>query len=615
MNSVRPRFGAQEFVEGFKALHQVIGPKGGRSLSLLTLLLIVTSIVETVGVGVVVPFVAIATNPRMIETSHLLRGLPKAFGFTEGRNFVVAIGAIAFVTILAGNGLRAASTWASHKVSQELGHRLSESLLGAYLSRPYAYFLGRNSASLGNTLLHEVHQVVNSVIFPILLMASRLVTAILIVAMLVVASPIVTAAAVLSLGGGFYLIYRTSKRLQVSLGKDYAHDNAQRYLVASEIFSGIKEIKVGNLEKRSLARYAEPSARYASGLALSMTLSQAPRFVVEAIAFGAVVAFITGMLMSGQSVIALMPMITLYVFAGYRLLPAAQEIYSSVTRIRFAWPSYVTVMSELVHRPNQEEAFPNQVVPEPLAFTDALVFENLSFTYEGAGAPILTDVTLRIPSGAKVGIVGPTGAGKSTLVDLMMGLLEPCAGDIKVDGVSLRGAGARKAWQAIVGYVPQHVFLADDTIAANIAFGAELENVDMDRVVGAARTAQLADFVEAELPDGYATRTGERGVKLSGGQRQRLGLARALYKQPRVLVLDEATSALDNETEGKVVKALEKMGQGVTVIAIAHRLSTLANCDFILEVARGGVTVRQTTDLTALNNDSLTSNSTSMAAI
>lgn len=278
-----------------------------------------------------------------------------------------------------------------------------------------------------------------------------------------------------------------------------------------------------------------------------------------------------------------LPIITLYAFAGYRLLPALQQIYSSFTQLRFVGPAVDALHKDLsgVQAPIHE---PDQLAPLPLK--EAIKFTQVSYCYPNAACPVLKGLNLTIPARSKVGFVGSTGSGKTTAVDLILGLLEPQEGDLKVDEQPITAANSRR-WQRSIGYVPQHIYLADDSVIANIAFGLVAEDVDHQAVERAAKIANLHEFVMNDLPQGYATEIGERGVRLSGGQRQRIGIARALYHNPQVLILDEATSALDNLTEQAVMEAVNNLGHHITTILVAHRLSTVKACDIIFLLEKG----------------------------
>lgn len=567
-------------------LKYILPPREKRGALRLLILMVLVSIVESLGVSSIMPFVAIVANPTMLQGEGPLAVFYGWTGVADTNTFLRLLGVGVLLVIVLGNLLRGVATWQTHSYTQLCGHAIAVRLFRSYLSRSYEYFISKHSSSLGKNLLHEVHQVVNGVLFPLMSALSRVITAALLMALLLIVDPLMTVIAMGSIGGSYVLIYLFSRRLQLRLGEKSVAANNSRYYVASEIFSGVKDVKLKGLEDVSIERYMDPSLAYARGLALSMTISQTPRFLLEAMALGGVLSMLMYLLTVQGDIATVLPVVSLYVFAGYRLLPALQEIFYSVTRLRFSLPSLDLLFRDLVTAPTAQPRHPTVI---PLPFECSIRLENITYKYPQSDRAVLDNVFIEIPRGARVAFVGPTGSGKSTTVDLILGLLRPSSGRIFIDDTPLSSDETLRRWQSVIGYVPQHIFLADDTIAANIAFGQRRDEIDHAAVESAAHMAQLHSFIENDLPEGYRTRVGERGVRLSGGQRQRLGLARALYGNPSVLVLDEATSALDNETETQVMKALQSIGREVTIIAIAHRLSTVSQSDIIFRMEDGRV--------------------------
>ena len=362
-----------------------------------------------------------------------------------------------------------------------------------------------------------------------------------------------------------------------------------RYRTASEALGGIKVVKLLNRETDYRDRFSVVARDFALAQASSNSLGQLPRYGIEAVAFGGIILLALGLLLqyrnSTDGALAhVLPLLGFYAFAGYRILPAVQGIYQALTQMRYGVNSLEAVSADLALARGAPELSATNAAP--LSFTREVALRSLSFRYPRAGTPSLDAVSLTVPAGSTLGIVGTTGAGKTTLVDLFLGLLTPDQGEIVVDGVAVTAANMR-AWQADLGYVPQDIFLIDASVTANIALGVPPEQVDQARVRDAARMAQILDFIETSLPDGFASTVGERGVRLSGGQRQRIGIARALYTNPGIIVFDEATSALDNLTEQEVVKAIGSLSGTKTILLIAHRISTVRNCDQILVLDRG----------------------------
>jgi ABC-type multidrug transport system fused ATPase/permease subunit len=364
--------------------------------------------------------------------------------------------------------------------------------------------------------------------------------------------------------------------------------NEQRFRIAGEAFGGIKELKVLGRERAFLKRFERPSWSFCRATASNQVVASLPRYALETIAFSSVLLIILYLLRTSAGINELLPMISLYVFAGYRLMPSLNELFTTAIQIRFSRAALDDLHRDLMdwsHESDQGSALKESRSRATLALRDRITLKDVSYTYPNANIASLEGIDLTIGKHAVVGIVGETGAGKTTLVDVILGLLEPTGGIIEVDGIVL-SRDSQEAWRRSCGYIPQEIFLTDDSIRANIALGIADASIDEDAVIRAATWAQIHDFVST-LPDGYGTEVGERGVRLSGGQRQRIGIARALYHDPDLLVLDEATSSLDGATEAAVMEMIHNIGRKKTLILIAHRLSTVRACDMVYLLRQG----------------------------
>jgi ABC-type bacteriocin/lantibiotic exporter with double-glycine peptidase domain len=543
----------------------------------------VTALLETIGVASIVPFMMVVANPKVLHEQGWLGDLYAYSGMQSDNRFLVLLGLAVFAVMLVSNVVKALTTWFTQRFTYRVGHNISLELYRSYLDRPYEYFLSRHTSDLGKNVLSEVDQVLVGVIQPGVVAISRTFVATLICLLLLITNPLLALVVVVVLGGAYALLYTAIRTHLSRIGTDRVAANRERYHVASESFSGIKEVKLKSLEDAYGRRFLSPSERYAVHQAASQSIAALPRYGMEVIAFGGILTIVIYLLAVEKGVQHALPLIALYAFAGYRIMPTLQEIFASVARIRFSMPALDVLYKDIqnIAPPERRERH-----PAPLPFTSSIRMDRVTFSYPSSVKPVLRDISIEIRRGTRVGFVGPTGSGKSTAVDLILGLLRPTEGQVLVDGEPLASSETIRRWQSLVGYVPQHIFLADDTVAANIAFGEEL---DGEKVEKAARMAQLHDFIVAELPQGYDTRIGERGIRLSGGQRQRLGLARALYGNPSVLVLDEATSALDTATEDAVMSALDGLDSGCTIIIIAHRLSTIRKCDVNFKFENGAL--------------------------
>jgi ABC-type bacteriocin/lantibiotic exporter with double-glycine peptidase domain len=388
-------------------------------------------------------------------------------------------------------------------------------------------------------------------------------------------------------GVSYFLLFKILQQRNRNVHATIAERRASALRLASEALSGVKELKVLGSEQSSIEMYSVPAAAVARADARHQVLATLPKYMLESIGFVGIVLIVLLLLMRGEAQMTAVPLVAVYAFAGYRLMPALQHLYTNIHFIQYHAPSLKMIVEALrAAKPASRPADAAQRAT-PLALEQAIEIENLSFRYPSAPSDVLDNISLRIKAKSVVGIVGSTGSGKSTLLDIILGLLEPSAGRLVIDGVTLDEKLVRR-WQAGLGYVPQQIFLTDGTIAENIALGVAPSEIDLARIQSVAKAAHVDEFVE-QLTDRYNSRIGERGVRLSGGQRQRIGIARALYRNPGVLLFDEATSALDNLTEQSVMSTLRTLMGEKTIILVAHRLTTLRLCDQIILLENGRI--------------------------
>ncbi len=574
--------------------------------------MILMGIVEMVGVASVLPFMQLVADPGVLDGDGWQADLYTRFGFESPESALFAAGLVLLGIIAFNNGSNALTIWFMHRFAWGLNHRFSTRLLAGYLNQPYPFFLGRNTADLNRTLLGEVNSVVTGVVLPALQVAARSIAALLIVLLLALVNFRLAVLVALGFAGAYGLVYAFMRRSQYRLGWERFNENGRRFTIAGEALSGIKDVKALGREPEFLRRFSGPSWRFSLASAKNQSVARIPRYALETIGFGGILVIILYVLSTESDIASVLPLLSLYAFAGYRLMPALNELFSSVVTIRFNTAALDALHEDLVGTVGAVSAAgaPSGSEPsggaaaesaeesgttaaksppgaEPVGSFAGIELRDVDFRYPDARADTLAGLDLRIEANQTVGFVGMTGVGKTTLVDIVLGLLEPSGGSVVVDGEE-RGPGAMASWRKRCGYVPQDVFLSDDTITANIAFGIPSEEIDRQAVERAARTAQLHEFV-AGLEDGYDTVVGERGVRMSGGQRQRIGIARALYHDPDVLVLDEATSALDGATESAVIETINALGHRKTILVIAHRMTTVQACDVIHLMQDGGI--------------------------
>lgn len=554
-------------------LVRILRPGERRRLALLAVGLAFAALFEVVGVASVVPFLTLVGDPTAAGRVPYLAAIRAAMGLTDDRSFLMAMGGAALLAILTTSLVNAGLTFETLRFTNLTGYGLARRLLARYLDRERLFFARANSAELAKNVLSETDRLVVGVLTPATVIASRTFSALAVVGFLMAYAP--RLALILGVGfGGLYVgLYLVMRARLARLGAKAVADNEQRYRIVQETFGALTELKLYGRAETFAAGFDAPARAYARATAASLLTGQLPRFVMESLAFGGVVAVVLFALSQGLDTAGLLPLLGLFAFAGYRMLPAFQNIFLSLSLLRFYLPAVRVVVDDLA---GERMSAPR--LREKLPFRSEIRLSGISFDYE-PGRVTLDRLDLTIPAHTTIGLVGRTGAGKSTLVGLILGILTPTSGTISVDGTIL-DSRTLPAWQNRVGYVPQDVFLIDGTVTDNIALGIRPEAVDPAAIRRAAVLAGL-DAVIAALPQGYDSSVGERGIRLSGGQRQRLGIARALYHDPDVIVFDEATSALDGETEGAVMAALDALTGDRTLILIAHRLASLERADVV----------------------------------
>ena len=566
----------------------LLGPAERRRCRWLLGMLVLMAIFEVLGVASIVPFMTVLARPDVVHSNAALNGVYTMLGFRSSQSFLLFLGFAVFALLLASIAFKALATWALWRFTNTRSHAITCRLMRSYLQQPYSWYLHRHSADLVRAALADVDRAVNQFLMPLLQMVAHAAVVVLLFGLLLLVNPLIAIGAVVLLGGLYVAIYLSLRRYLSRIGAERMQSNLQRYRFAQEVFGGIKEIKAGALEAAFLQRFFRPSLEFTRADTMVQLVSQLPRFVLEAVAFGGLLLVVLHLFATSGGLAQALPTLAVYAFAGYRMIPSLQQIYANFAQVRFNLPAVDAVIADLDRHPGGELEPAPVLRPAALGMKRALALQGVQFTFPQADRATLRDINLTIPAHSTVGIVGATGAGKTTLVDVLLGLLRPQQGSVVVDGTLLDEANMA-AWQCSVGYVPQHIFLVDDSIAANIAFGIPADRIDMRAVERAAQIANLHEFVMRDVTGGYGAIVGDKGVRLSGGQRQRIGIARALYHDPDVLIFDEATSALDNVTEQVVMEAVHALGGSKTLLLIAHRLTTVRECDRIFVLERGRI--------------------------
>jgi len=548
-------------------------------------MILIMALMDTVGVASIIPFMAVLGQPDIVRTNQWLNMVYTLLEFTDPKDFLFFLGILVFVALMSSIIFKALTQCALQRFTQMRNHSLSCKLFNGYLNRPYIWFLNRHSSDLVLNMLSEVNQVINGVLMPIIQFFVHGTVALFLIIMLMLLDPILILIVALVLSGAYAFIYLVIRKYLARIGADRVLANKQRFRVVQEALGGIKEVKVFNRELSFFNRFSSPALRFASHQANSNIASIMPRYLLEIVAFGGILLIGLYLSKTNSSFNQILPILSVYAFAGYRLLPALQQVYAQVTSLRFGLPALDSVYKDILEISKNKQSIKKDGC-QPLILEHSIKLKNIYFTYPGAQMAALKNLNLTIPAKSTIGLVGTTGSGKTTVADVILYLLSPQKGQLLVDDKPITLENVQ-TWQLALGYVPQRVYLSDDTVAANIAFGISKSFVDMDAVIQAAKIANLHDFVSNELQKGYKTLVGERGIRLSGGQIQRIGIARALYHDPAVLIFDEATSALDNQTEQSVMKAIHNMDKTKTIILIAHRLNTVKNCDSIFIFEHG----------------------------
>ena len=570
----------------------MIGLLGKNQKNRLRILLILTFIVaflDVAGIASIAPYLSIVSDPSVIQDNDILNKIFFYLGYTdpsstaEIKSFLIVLGVFVFLFMAFSMLMKASNIYMLERFAQSCNFNISKKFVKEYLKQEYSWFLDKNSSAIGKNILSEVGAVVSGVLLPGLMFFTHASCVLIIIVGLFFFDPALATNVFVPLLIVYFLLSSLAKRFLKNIGEDRVIANEQRFKIIQSGFSSIKELKVSNLENTLIDDYDSPALRFAKHTASQHIIGKLPRYFIEMLAFGGVLGLVLYLISTNENFEDSLPILVLYAAAGYRLMPSLQQIYTQLTTIRFSIPAIEGLykeLNEMVHR--EDDVL--QPLSKDFSFSKSIAIKNVSYKYPSSNKDIISNVSLEIIKGSKVGFVGSTGSGKTTIIDLVLGLLTPSNGHIELDGKELTSIDYASL-RSEVGYVPQSIFLRDGTVAENIAFGFD-KNIDYKKISKVAEIAQISEHIN-KLPNGYKSEVGERGVKFSGGQKQRIGIARALYREPKILLLDEATSALDVLTEEKVVHKVMNSLNDVTIITIAHRLSTIKDCDKIFLIEDG----------------------------
>ena len=555
-----------------------------RQFWVLTGLMLLSAFAEVVSLGAVLPFIGILTAPDRVLHNPVVANLALALGIITADQLVLPLTVVFVSAVMLAAAIRMLLLWVSTRLIFASSADLSVEVYRRTLYQPYPVHVARNSSEVISGITNKVNGTVFGVLLPLLTLVSSMLLLVAVMVALLVIDPIAALVAAISFGASYGLIaWMTRRRLHWN-SRRVAFEQTQVLKALQEGLGGIRDVLLDGTQPIYCDIYsrADYSLRRAQGT--NSFIAGSPRFAMEALGIALIVAFAYGLSRQDGGIMAALPVLGALALGAQRLLPAFQMGYGAWASIAGNQAALVDTL-KLLDQPLPAEALLS--APAPLLFQNTIRFSAVRFRYASTGPWVLDGINLSIPKGGRVGFVGSTGSGKSTTLDLLMGLLMPTEGEILIDDQPVSG-GRLRAWQRTIAHVPQSIFLADATLAENIAFGVPRDAIDLERVRQAARHAQIAGFIE-NRPEGYEAFVGERGIRLSGGQRQRIGIARALYKQASVLVFDEATSALDTATEESVMDAIEGLSHDLTILIVAHRLSTVECCERLYRLEQGRI--------------------------
>jgi len=559
-----------------------------KKLLLIFFMMIVSALFETFGIGVIVPFVGIVTNPSMITEQASINYLYKLFNFQSTTTFMIfAVIALLFIFIVK-NLYILLFLYVQNRIVLNQQVKLSKRLFETYLSKPYTFHLQRNTADLLRNVNIEVPNLFQGIIMSAFMLITEILVIACIMGLLLYTTSISTIIASGLLGGSVFLFFKIFRKKINKLAKQQQVVDGMMIKWVNQGLGASKEVKVTGKESYFVSAYTSKSQINANIKRYRMMLEQSPRLFIETILVMIVLIMVLIIIFQGKNTANIVSTMALFGMAAFRLMPSINRVMNMITAIRFSKPALTVVYEDLF---TNNETYSSKGTIESAVnksdigkFTDSIKLNEISFRYPNQKEYSLKDISLTIPIGQSVAFIGESGAGKTTLVDMILGLFQPEKGSILVDGENI--SEIKSIWQQKIGYIPQSIFLTDDSIRENVAFGVPKDQIDDHAVWNALEQAQLKDFIEGQ-PNQLDTTVGERGIRLSGGQRQRIGIARALYHNPEIIFMDEATSALDNETEKDIMSAIDDLKGEKTLIIIAHRLSTIKNCDKVFKINKG----------------------------
>ena len=571
-----------------KQLFVLLTDKQLKQFYLLQVLVVIMAFTELLGIASIAPFMALVGDISILETNGVFAQLYQLSGLNNPMDFLFYTGVIVLVMLAFSTVISMFTTWRLSIFGARIGTEIADRLYTYYMQQSWQFHASGSSAQLTKQVSTEAARISSQIVQPLMIMNSKLVLALFISISIVIYDPVIAILGLFIFSLAYFVLYRLVRQKLESNGQQLSEVSTQRFRLMNEGFGGIKDVLLLNRSHDFITRFHDSGKVFARAQGTNIAISQVPRYFIELIAFGAMISLVLVLIkVHSGNLGEVLPILAVYALAAFKLLPALQQIYSSLSQIKGNTAAFEAVKDDLEKSFDSQKTNSDTVVSTPINLKRSIKLSNIEFTYPGKERPAVDGVNMSIPVNSVIGLVGTSGSGKSTLIDLLLGLLTPQQGGIYVDDIRIT-ADNKRAWQDLLGFVPQSIFLSEGSIAENIAFGIPAKDISLKQVNKALNLANLTELVE-QLPDGVNTRVGERGVQLSGGQRQRIGIARALYHEAEILVFDEATSALDGITEKIVMDAIHEFSGQKTIIMIAHRLKTVEKCDLIYFMEHGKI--------------------------
>jgi ABC-type bacteriocin/lantibiotic exporter with double-glycine peptidase domain len=550
---------------------------------------LIMTVFDLVGIGTIVAFMGVLAQPDLVFENRWLRQLYIATGADDTHQFILMCGFALLLVYILRNLFAAFTVWLQLRFVWGTLLSLSQRLLEKYIYRPYHYYLTHNTSEIHKNLVSEMAHIVNGIMMPVSRLITQAIMTGCILTLLFWNDPVLAGSITVLFGGAYAWIYIGFRQRLLKIGNRRIESNRLRFKALSELLSGVKEVRMTGCEEYFIGSFTRALRKFTQQVINGNLIMQLPKYLIESLAFGGILGITLYTFGIKQTMGEIIPVVTLYAVAAYRMLPAFQQITQDMSALRVNRRSLDIITKDLESEIDYPDALQvREIRKRPISCNDSIKLKSVSFRYPSAETDAIKQINLTIQKNTSVGLVGTTGSGKSTVADIILGLLIPHSGQVVIDQIPITDKTA-PAWQIRTGYVPQQIFLTDDTVTRNIAFGVNPNDIDHEAVIDAARASHIYEFITEELPEGFDSVIGERGIRLSGGQRQRIAIARALYHKPELLVFDEATSALDGVTETTIRQSIHELAGTKTLLIIAHRLNTVKDCDVIHVLEQGKI--------------------------